>query len=57
MSIRETKIGKKVKEFIYYKTEEAASTYYFLEMVWGKVFLGEIVRTLTLGNSKARGDL
>lgn len=48
---------EKVKKFIYNGTEEAVSTYYFLKVVWRKVFLGEIVRILTLGNSKVRRDL
>ena len=31
------------------ETEGAVSRYCFLDMVWGKTFLGEMVRTLTLG--------
>lgn len=48
---------EKVKEFICDQTEETMSEGYFLKVVWEKVFLGEIVRTQTLANSKVRGSL
>lgn len=48
---------EKVKEFIYDQTEETMSECCFLKVVCEKVFLGEIVRTQTLANSKVRGYL